>query len=174
MYARPNIITSLINIVVFVPMLVLPGIVGKFLSYIPITLFSTLLASLLLALTVNGALFAKLNKKLDYYYNDDEHDESLAIMNDEEKEILYVEREDKKSIPLDDAPWLERIIDRMRDRYVTILQSVVVHSFWRKAVILLPVGLVVGSLVLLGPSIGFKLFPSGDNPNINFQITARE
>jgi multidrug efflux pump subunit AcrB len=174
MYARPNIITSLINIVVFVPMLVLPGIVGKFVSYIPITLFSTLLASLLLALTVNGALFAKLNKKLDYYYNDDEHDESLAIMNDEEKEILYIEREGKKSIPLDDAPWLERIIDRMRDRYVTILQFVVAHSFWRKVVILLPVGLVIGSLVLLGPSIGFKLFPSGDNPNINFQITARE
>ena len=73
-YARPNIITSLINIVVFVPMLMLPGIVGKFLANIPITLFSTLLASLILALTINGALFAKFNKKLDYYYDDDAHD----------------------------------------------------------------------------------------------------
>ena len=92
-YARPNIITSLINIVVFIPMLVLPGIVGKFLANIPITLFATLLASLILALTINGALFAKFNKKLDYYYNDDEHDESLAIMTPEEKEILMYERE---------------------------------------------------------------------------------
>jgi multidrug efflux pump subunit AcrB len=26
----------------------------------------------------------------------------------------------------------------------------------------------------LAPSIGFKLFPSGDNPNIDFELTARQ
>ena len=135
-YARPNIITSLINIVVFIPMLVLPGIVGKFLSFIPITLFATLLASLFLALTVNGALFARFNKKLDYYYNDDEHDESLAIMSPEEKEILYHEREGKKSVPLTDAPWLEKRIDDVREYYVSILRFILASSFWRKVVIL--------------------------------------
>lgn len=173
-YARPNIITSLINIVVFIPMLVLPGIVGKFLSFIPITLFATLLASLLLALTVNGALFARFNKKLDYYYNDDEHDESLLIMSEEEKEILYHEREGKQSIPLNDAPWLEKRIDDVREYYVSILRFILQHSFWRKVTILAPIALVFVSLFLLAPSIWFKLFPSGDNPSMNFELTAKE
>lgn len=173
-YARPNIITSLINIVVFIPMLVLPGIVGKFLSFIPITLFATLLWSLLLSLTVNGALFARFNKKLDYYYNDDEHDESLAIMSQEEKEILYNEREWKKSISLDKAPWLEQKIDKLRDYYVWILRFGLKHTFWRRFIIIVPIALVVLSLIILAPSIWFKLFPSWDNPNINFELTARQ
>ena len=173
-YARPNIITSLINIVVFIPMLVLPGIVGKFLSFIPITLFATLLASLLLALTVNGALFAKFNKKLDYYYNDDEHDESLAIMSEEEKEILYAERAGKKQITTNSAPWFERKIDDLREYYVSTLRFLLKYPFWRKISILLPVWLVIASLVILAPSIWFKLFPSGDNPSIMFETTARE
>lgn len=173
-YARPNIITSLINIIVFIPMLVLPGIVGKFLSYIPITLFSTLLASLFLALTVNGALFARFNKKLDYYYNDDANDETLAVMTAEEKEILHVEREGKKPIPLTDAPLLEKTIDRVRDAYTGLLSFILAHAFWRKFTILMPVVLVFSSLFILAPSIGFKLFPSGDNPSIDFQLTARD
>jgi len=173
-YARPNIITSLINIVVFIPMLVLPGIVGKFLSFIPITLFATLLASLFLALTVNGALFARFNKKLDYYYNDDAHDESLAIMSSEEKEILYHEREGKKSIPVTDAPWLEKRIDDLREYYIWTLRFLLAHSFWRRVTILLPVWLVFATLVILAPSIWFKLFPSGDNPSMDFELTARE
>jgi hydrophobic/amphiphilic exporter-1 (mainly G- bacteria), HAE1 family len=160
--------------VVFIPMLVLPGIVGKFLSFIPITLFATLLASLFLALTVNGALFARFNKKLDYYYNDDEHDESLLIMSDEEKEILYHEREWKKSIALNDAPWLEKKIDELREYYVSILRFILQHSFWRKVTILAPIGLVFLTLILLAPSIWFKLFPSGDNPSMNFELTAKE
>jgi multidrug efflux pump subunit AcrB len=173
-YARPNIITSLINIVVFIPMLVLPGIVGKFLSFIPITLFATLLASLFLALTVNGALFARFNKKLDYYYNDDEHDESLLIMSAEEKEILFHEREGKTSIPVTDAPWLEQKIDNLREYYVSTLRFLLVHSFWRRVTIILPVWLVFATLLVLAPSIWFKLFPSGDNPSMNFELTARE
>lgn len=173
-YARPNIITSLINIIVFIPMLVLPGIVGKFLSFIPITLFSTLLASLLLALTVNGALFAKFNKKLDYYYNDDEHDETFAVMPEEEKEILYHEREGKKSIPLGSAPWLEQKIDYLRDWYVNLLRFIVKHWFWRRVSILLPVWLVILTMITLAPFIWFKLFPSWDNPSMTFQLTARE
>lgn len=173
-YARPNIITSLINIVVFIPMLVLPGIVGKFLSFIPITLFATLLASLFLSLTVNGALFARFNKRLPYYYNDDEHDESLMIMSPEEKEILYHEREGKESIPVANAPWLEQKIDYMREYYVSLLRSILKSKFLTKVTIWWPVGLVFATFIFLAPSIGFKLFPSGDNPTINFELTARE
>jgi len=85
---------------------------------------------------VNGALFARFNKKLDYYYNDDEHDESLAIMSEEEKEILYHEREGKKSIPVTDAPRLEKRIDDLREYYVSILRFLLQNTFWRRVAIL--------------------------------------
>ena len=173
-YARPNIITSLINIVVFVPMLMLPGIVGKFLANIPITLFSTLLASLILALTINGALFAKFNKKLDYYYDDDAHDESFAVMTAEEKEILMHEREWKKAVSLTESPKIDQYIDRVRDYYVSMLRTVLANGLLRKITIVAPVLLIVLTFVFLAPSIGFKLFPSGDNPNVSFSITDRE
>jgi multidrug efflux pump subunit AcrB len=51
---------------------------------------------------------------------------------------------------------------------------VLARSFWRRTIILLPIGLVILSFVTLASSIGFKLFPSGDNPNVTFAITARE
>ncbi len=89
-YKTPNINTSLINLVVFIPMLVLPGVTGKFLSYIPITIFTTLLGSLFLALTVNNAMFTKLNKKRNYYYEEDETSE--MIISDVERELLEEER----------------------------------------------------------------------------------
>jgi len=173
-YARPNIITSLINIVVFIPMFVLPWVIGKFLSNIPITLFATLLASLFLALTVNGALFARVNKKLDYYYDDDEHNESLAIMTKEEREILAHERVGKRAIPLDHAPKIEQLVDYVREWYVLLLRYILDHAFWRKVTILLPVWLILLTFVTLAPRIGFKLFPSGDNPYLNVTITTKE
>jgi multidrug efflux pump subunit AcrB len=152
-YARPNIITSLINILVFIPMLALHGIVGTFLSNIPITLFATLLASLFLALTVNGALFAKLNKRLDYYYNDDEHDESLALISTEEREILMEERQGKRSIPLAEAPKIEQGIDFVREWYISILRFALHSSFWREMIIFLPIALVLATFAVLSSSI---------------------
>lgn len=89
-YKAPNVNSSLTNLVVFIPMLVLPGIMGKFLSYIPITIFTTLLASLFLSLTVNNALFAKLNKRWTYYYEEDESTEMILSEND--KALLDEER----------------------------------------------------------------------------------
>lgn len=71
-YVFPNISSSLCNMIVFLPMMLLPGIMGKFLSFIPITIFVTLLASTILASTLNNALFIKVNKNLPYYYEDDD------------------------------------------------------------------------------------------------------
>ncbi len=67
-YKEANINTSLINIVVFIPLLVLPGVTGKFLAYIPLTIFSTLLASLILALTTNGAIFTRFPLKIFWFF----------------------------------------------------------------------------------------------------------
>jgi len=58
-------------------MMVLPGILGKFLAYIPITVFTTLIAALFLALTVNTTLFYKLSKNRKTYEKRSENEMHL-------------------------------------------------------------------------------------------------
>lgn len=70
-------------------MMFLPGITGKFLSYIPITVFATLLAALLLSLTVSSALFLKVTKKMTSFHTDESFESGLP---EEEKQFLEQER----------------------------------------------------------------------------------
>jgi multidrug efflux pump subunit AcrB len=99
---------------VFIPLLVLPGITGKFLSFIPITIFTTLLGSLVMALTVNSALFISMNKDKKYYYIDDEDaPDEEGVMTQEEIDILAIERQGKEVRGRDQAPWMERQIDKV-------------------------------------------------------------
>ncbi len=172
-YKAANINTSLINIVVFIPLLVLPGITGKFLSYIPITIFTTLLGSLFLALTVNSALFVAFNKKLWYYFKDDQGDEEY-IMSKEEEAILIEERVGKTMKNKSEEPFFEKRFDYIRNKYLSILKVTMSSPRNRKISIYSPILALVATLVFLAPSIGFKLFPSGDNPFIDFVIQAKE
>jgi multidrug efflux pump subunit AcrB len=113
-YKSANINTSLVNLCVFVPLLVLPGITGKFLSFIPITIFTTLLGSLLMSLTVNNALFYKLNKPRKYYFADSSDDgDDDVILSEIEQAILDQERIGKRIRPASEKPTMERVIDKM-------------------------------------------------------------
>lgn len=172
-YKSANINTSLINIVVFIPLLVLPWVTGKFLSYIPITIFTTLLGSLFLALTVNSALFVAFNKRLPYYFKDGS-DEEEVVMSDVEKEILAEEQEWKEVKDKSEEPFFEKRFDILRNKYLATLRFTMKNSKYRKASIYLPVLALIATFIFLSPSIGFKLFPSGDNPFIDISITAKE
>lgn len=69
--------------------MVLPDIMGKFLAYIPITIFGVLASGLVLALTVNSALYLLFVKpKKTYVLNE----EAIEYATDEEKELLVFER----------------------------------------------------------------------------------
>lgn len=63
---------------------------GKFLAYIPITIFITLLASLFISLTLNSALYYKLSKPKDRYQSDLEDAEFMPA---DDKLLLAHERE---------------------------------------------------------------------------------
>jgi multidrug efflux pump subunit AcrB len=78
------------TIVVFIPMMTLPGILGKFLAYIPITIFGVLATGLVLALTVNSALYMLFVRPKKEYI-DNPHATEYAT--DDEKELLQLERE---------------------------------------------------------------------------------
>ena len=64
-----------VTIVVFLPLIFWPGVVGEFMKYLPITLTATLLASLLVAMVftpVLGAVFGKARR-------DGDHDVMLTL-----------------------------------------------------------------------------------------------
>ncbi len=64
--AYPVIGSTLTTVAAFFPMLFWPGIMGEFMSYLPLTLIITLLSSLFVALVVNPALtaiFMKIKKQ---------------------------------------------------------------------------------------------------------------
>lgn len=225
-YKSANINTSLINLCVFIPLLSLPGIMGKFVSFIPITIFATLLWSLILALTLNGAVFAWINKPLKYYYEDGEI-ESDVIMPDVERQILeqekvwkiphhiYIQQEVEKENQIaikkninnrDDRTfwqlmsyyisniyqsikyifsWIPKLWDKVFDiveHYLFKLENI--YTAWLKRIIankstrifwtVWPVVALILSFVLLSSSIWFKLFPSGDNSQVNLSIYAKQ
>ena len=196
-YKSANINTSLINLCVFIPLLSLPGITGKFLSFIPITIFATLLGSLILSLTINGAVFSKINKPLKYFYGDSEIDSDI-IMPEIEKQILEEEKiwkmtheeyisqnidKSENSINIYINPknrwWIifdfvERWLHKLENIYISGLKKVISSRMVRILWIVWPVVALVLSFVFLSSKIWFKLFPSGDNPVMNIQIIAKE
>jgi hydrophobic/amphiphilic exporter-1 (mainly G- bacteria), HAE1 family len=175
-YKSANINSSLINIVVFIPLLVLPWITGKFLSYIPITIFTTLLWSLFLALTVNSALFIALNKKLPFYYKESDNNDwdDEVIMSDVENSILEEERKWKEIKNKDQEPFFEKRIDYFRTKYLDTLKYIIEKRSRRRVAVWSPIIALFATFIFLSPNIWFKLFPSGDNPFIDFTITWKE
>lgn len=166
-YAVPVISWVTTTIVVFIPMMTLPGILGKFLSFIPITIFWVLATGLVLALTVNSALYLLFVKKKGSYVNDPH---AIEYATDEEKELLTLEREGKTKIEETVAPLRIRIIHRVTTGYKNILKNFLEHTFLRRLSILLPFLFLIFGFIVLAPRVGFDLFPSDDNNLITATI----
>ena len=88
-FKSPLISGTLTTLSAFLPMIFLPGVIGKFLAYIPITVFLTLLAALVLSLTISSAIFVKLIKQKGYYIKEEELEKNLS---DSDLELLAEER----------------------------------------------------------------------------------
>jgi multidrug efflux pump subunit AcrB len=159
---------TLTTIVVFIPMMTLPGVLGKFLAYIPITIFSTLLAILFLALTLNSALYYKLSKKQKTYLPNPSAEQFIP---EEERAILAEERADK-TIQTEKITRRQRVLDSMSDRYEHFLQTFVSKASRRRWSIFLPLLGVIGTFIFLAPHIGFTLFPSGDVGVFNITVSS--
>ena len=155
-YALPVITGVLTSIVVFLPMMVLPGILGKFMAYIPITIFGVLAFGLILVLTVNNALYILFNKRHEYY-TEDLH--VLEHMNDDERELLTLEREGKEHRVAEERSWRVRIFASLEESYRRIATTMLESKFLRRLVIFVPVLFFILSFPLIAPFVGFNLFP---------------
>ena len=167
-YAVPIISWVMTTIVVFIPMMTLPGILGKFLAYIPITIFGVLATGLILALTVNSALYLLfVRRKNDYI--DNHH--AIEYATEEEKELLILERVGKSRIGDGHIPLRIRIIHSITEWYKNILRNFLEHTYLRRIAIFIPVLLLILSFIFLAPRIGFNIFPTDDNAYTSFNIT---
>jgi multidrug efflux pump subunit AcrB len=128
------------TIVVFIPMMLLPGIIGKFLAFIPITIFGVLATGLVLVITVNSALYLIFVKRSDSYVRDNH---SLEYATDEEKELLALEREGKTPIEEGVAPFRIRMIHKVTELYKKILRNFLEHTLLRRISIFLPVAFLI-------------------------------
>jgi multidrug efflux pump subunit AcrB len=167
-YGVPVISGVMTTIVVFIPMMTLPGILGKFLAYIPITIFGVLATGLVLALTVNSALYLLFVRKKNSYV-DNPHATEYAT--DEEKELLTLERVGKTRIEESEAPLRIRIIHSVTEWYKRVLRNFLEHKSLRRLSIYVPFLLLILSFMFLAPRVGFELFPTDDNAYTSFNIT---
>ena len=94
--------------------MMLPGIMGKFLAYIPITVFSSVLATLVLALTVNSSIFVRIVKPLKYFIRHPLVEDHLSA---DEKMLLDEERSEKEERPPESETVREKIIERFEGWY---------------------------------------------------------
>ena len=167
-YKLPLITGSLTNIVVFFPMLALPGVIGKYLAYIPITIFLTLLAGLFISLTFTPAIYYKLaSKRMEYEHNEDIEE----FLPEDEMALLTEERKGKKLIHVTEDR-REKILNRFDTKYSMLLARVMKSPkarFW----------IVFGSIlaVFIGGATlnpGFFLFPASDNNLVMVSLEAKQ
>ena len=168
-YKRPLITWTTTTCVVFLPMISLPGITWKFLAYIPITIFITLIAALFISLTVNSALYYALSKPSKKF---EDNPEESTYMSEEEFALLTADRKGKQPLASHNKSWREKMLDTIGTNYSTLLGRIMRSKKTRLAGIFLPVVALIFSFVIFAP--WFTLFPSGDNPNLFVTILAKE
>jgi multidrug efflux pump len=168
-YKRPLISGTATTCIVFLPLLSLPGITGKFLAYIPITIFTTLIAALFISLTINSALYYKLSKPKKTYEKLPDEDNMLQ----EDEKILLASDRQGKTEKTEAASKREKALDALSSKYSIWLGKVMKNNKSRFLAILLPLGALVLSFIILSPILGFEFFPSGDSPYITTTIQGK-
>lgn len=96
-------------------------------------------------------------------------------MNEAERELLEEERKGKEVRKRETEPWFEKMLDKyLTAPYIHILKKTIDRKKWRKISIWAPIAILIATFIFLSPSIGFKLFPSGDNPFITYAIEGKQ
>ncbi|HET6220644.1 MAG TPA: efflux RND transporter permease subunit [Dongiaceae bacterium] len=136
-----------VTIVVFLPLIFWPGVVGEFMKYLPITLTATLIASLVVAMVftpVLGATFGKARR-------DGDHDQMIAL---EQGDIGALRRMRGMT-----GSYV-RVVDWALDRPLTVLfaAAVMLIAMW---------------FVYISYGRGFEFFPDIEPESALLQIHGR-
>lgn len=162
--------STAVTLIVFVPMMLLPGIVGKFLAYIPITVFSSLLATLFLSLTTNSSLLVRLSRDGISYVRQPLVEKHLT---EDETVLLQEERQWKIERAPESESKREKLIEKAEDWYEKNLTWWMATRKRRLLTIWWPVILMILSFIFLSPRlVGGWLFPTEDSQFVFIDIFA--
>lgn len=170
-FKAPLIAWTLTTLVAFLPLMFLPWVMWKFLAYIPITVFSTLVAALILSLTVSSALFIKFMKESKTYHKDEKLEDTFTK---NQKIFLKNDREWKIELKNEKTSFRDKILNSMWLKYYNLLKRIILSRLSRILFIFTPILILVLTFVFISPQIGFVLFPAADNAVITGTIEAKE
>ncbi len=163
-YKWPLIAGTSTTLAAFLPMLNLPGVTGKFLAYIPITIFSTLVAALFLALTINSALYFKFSSKKNYYTKNEEEEKYIP---EDERELLAFQRIWKEAHKEETLNWRDKMLVDSSRFYENLLGKILDSRKARWSLVIIPFVVLIASFML---PIGSSFFPASDNPEITISV----
>ena len=170
-YKAPLIAWTLTTLVAFLPLMFLPWVLWKFLAYIPITIFSTLLAALVLSLTLGSALFVKFAKNSNFYHIDQKLESTFS---EEQAFYLAKERDWKTMIRDSKSSLRNKVLMFFSLWYLNILKKIIISRKNRLFIIFLPIILLIFTFVFISPRLGFTLFPINDQSIITWVIESKK
>lgn len=170
-YAMSIIVGTATTLMVFVPIMSLPGVMGRFLAFIPVTIFGVLCFGLLFSLTINGALYKAMVRPRKTYT---ENPTLLEYATDEEKELLMLEREGKTLTEDNDQSLRARLIDGMTKKYKNFMNTAMRKKSFRLIAIVFPVFFFFFGFKAFAPFINVEMMPADDNNIINYTLKSSE
>ena len=158
------------TVVVFIPLMMLPWVMGKTMAIIPITIFTTLVASLIISLTWTPTIFFLTSKDKKYYKKDSENeqylDNNLKLILEADRAWKQERTNETKSSFRD--KFLDKLIIAYDKSVRATLNSKVRCALW----IVSPIVLLVLTAMFVSPKLGFLLMPSYDAENISINLTS--
>lgn len=170
-FKTPLISGTLTTLVVFLPLMFLPWVMWKFLAYIPITVFITLLATLTLSLTISSPLFLKFARSSKKYSIDEKLESTFSPL---QKEFLEFERQWKELEHDSKISIRDKYVRKLGLSYYYSLKKVITTNYLRRLIIIAPIFILIFTFVFISPKIGFTLFPESDNWVIQATVETRE
>lgn len=158
------------TVVVFIPLMMLPWVMGKAMSLIPITIFTTLVASLFVSLTGTPTIFFLTNEDKKTYKKDSDNEKYLAS---NQKLILEADREWKEERNNEtEKTFRDKILDKLIASYDKSIKATLNSKIRCALRIVMPIVLLWFTAMFLSPKLGFLLMPSYDSENMSITLTA--
>jgi multidrug efflux pump subunit AcrB len=167
-YKSPIIIGTITTLSAFIPVLTLPGILGLFLSFIPIVVFIILLSTLFVSLTIAGPIFILFSRAKKQY---EVFPEREKVMSPDDFQLLTLERQWKIEKTEQTFSLRDKIFRKYSMGYNRVLHFILSTKKWRILTILFPVFLLVFSWIFFTSKLGFELFPQWARDQISINLT---
>lgn len=170
-FKAPLISWTLTTLVAFLPLMSLPGVMWKFLSFIPITVFITLTAALFLSLTLSSAIFVIMMKDSKFFIREEKAERNL---DKKDLELLLEERKWKREKFWETHDLREKFLEKLWNFYSSLMHKIFSSTFVKLSFLILPVILLFLTFIFLSPKIWFTVFPASDQWIIQLTLKWQE